>query len=224
MSTQEVLEHLQDDDDDGANDVTSAIIAENETQKILMMQTQEDIPTQPKSFKQALTGEHADAWMEAADAEFEGLEAKGTYELIPETSVPAEATVHASKIVAKVKLKPDGSFDKTKARCVFRGDQTIRGVDFDNTFSPTMRMDTFRILIALCVTMKRDLFGFDVVQAYLNGTLDREMFMRLPQEYVARRPKYAGMVAKLKRTLYGLCQSGRAVALYCRPSRSSQTL
>ena len=65
-------------------------------------------------------------------------------------------------------------------------------------------------MVAISVLLDRPLYGFDFVQAYLNGKLDEAIYIRLPKEYTALNPKYHGKLVRLNRALYGLCQSGRA--------------
>ena len=49
----------------------------------------------------------------------------------------------------KLKRKPDGTVDRHKARLVAKGYAQEKGIDFDETFSPTCRMTTVRSICAL---------------------------------------------------------------------------
>jgi len=56
----------------------------------------------------------------------------------------------------------------------------IPGVDFLQTYAPTIRLETFRFIIVLAARYKLQVHGMDVVAAYLNGKLDEEVYMKQP--------------------------------------------
>jgi len=68
-----------------------------------------------------------------------------------------------------VLLSIDRIGDRYRARIV------AKGQDFTETYSPVMRMQTFRLLIALAQTRKPKISHFDAVSAFLNGKLTEEM-------------------------------------------------
>ena len=85
------------------------------------------------------------------------------------------------------------------------------GVDYNETYSPVMSGITFRYLISLAVQNRLSLQLMDVVTAYLYGSLDSEIYMKVPDGInipnpTANRNMYC---VKLQKSLYGLKQSGR---------------
>jgi hypothetical protein len=54
--------------------------------------------------------------------------------------------------------------------------------------------------------MDLEISQIDIKNAYLNGILEEEIYMKQPQGYI--RPGEEHLVYKLKKTLYGLKQSG----------------
>ena len=87
------------------------------------------------------------------------------------------------------------------------------GIDFEGIYSPVMDGITFRYLISLAVHEKLEIRLNDVVTAYLYGTLDTKIHMKVPEgfnmpEAYKLNPKDMYSI-KLQKSLYGLKQSGR---------------
>ena len=49
----------------------------------------------------------------------------------------------------KVKYYLDCSLDKFKARLVIRGVSQVRGIDFEQTFVPTVKFNSLRLFLAI---------------------------------------------------------------------------
>ena len=80
-------------------------------------------------------------------------------------------------------------------------------MDYDETYSPVVRFSSIRALLAFAVKNDLMVHQMDVVTAFLNGTLEEEIYMEQPEGYV--QPGSEHLVCKLKRSLYGLKQSPR---------------
>ena len=69
------------------------------------------------------------------------------------------------------------------------------------------KFTSIRIVLSLAAKYGLKLHQMDVKTAYLNGELDKDIYMEQPDGYVDEdHPDY---VCKLKRSLYGLKQSPR---------------
>jgi hypothetical protein len=93
---------------------------------------------------------------------------------------------------------------KHKARLVAKGFSQIPGIDFVETFAPVMRLETFRLLMALATRLGLLIHVVDIVGAYLNGTLQETIYMEQPPDYDDR----TGQVSLLMKALYRLKQAG----------------
>ena len=164
---------------------------------------------EPATIKQALNSDRKEEWIAAYNEELDGMEANNTYDLIDEHDIPHGKKAISSKMVHKLKRDEKSRVYRYKARCTARGDQTTEGIDFSETFAPTTKIETLRLIIATVMMLGLQLFGFDVDQAYLNGILEEEIYLRFPPEIASFRPQYRGKIARLKKGIYGLCQSGR---------------
>ena len=70
-----------------------------------------------------------------------------------------------------------------KARLVAQGFSQRPEIDYDETYSPVMDAITFRYLISLAVSKKLEMRLMDVVTAYLYGSLDSDIYMKIPEEF-----------------------------------------
>ncbi|XP_071695739.1 uncharacterized protein [Rutidosis leptorrhynchoides] len=96
-----------------------------------------------------------------------------------------------------------------KARLVAKGYNQRECIDFDETFSPVVKMTTVRCVISLAVTNGWDLYHLDVNNAFLYGDLDEDVYMSLPLGYFSESEK---RVCKLKKSLYEISGSSQKQA------------
>ncbi|CAI7875049.1 unnamed protein product, partial [Closterium sp. NIES-54] len=94
-----------------------------------------DIPT-PRSYAEAIEGPYSSQWQAAMDAEMASWKSTGTYvDAVP----PPGANIVSGMWIFRVK-RPPGSPPVFKARYVARGFSQRQGVDYFQTFSPTLKM------------------------------------------------------------------------------------
>ena len=93
-----------------------------------------------------------------------------------------------------------------KARLVAHGFTQRPGIDFNETYSPVMSGITFRYLISLAVQNHLSMQLMDVVTAYLYGSLDSYIYMKVPDGIsIPDRNANCNMYrVKLQKSLYGL--------------------
>ena len=61
-----------------------------------------------------------------------------------------------------------------------------KGLDYDEIFSPVIRFESVRTLVAVSVPKGFRLHQLDVTTAFLNGHLDEEIYMRQPEGFVVK--------------------------------------
>jgi Reverse transcriptase (RNA-dependent DNA polymerase) len=96
---------------------------------------------------------------------------------------------------------------------VAQGFTQISGVDYEEMYSPIVDAITLRFLISLTITKNLQMRLMHVVTAYLYGSLDNDIYMKVPEglkmpEAFKSKPREMYSI-KLKRSLYRLKQSGR---------------
>ena len=107
-----------------------------------------------------------------------------------------------------MKLNPDGSVSKHKARLVVRGFMQRAGLDYSEVFAPVARIETVRLLVAIAVWKHWEIWQLDVKSAFLNGPLEEEVYITQPPGFVVKGSE--DKVLRLKKALYGLKQAPRA--------------
>lgn len=102
----------------------------------------------------------------------------------------------------KVKRNEDGSINRFKARLVAQGYSQVKGVDYEKVFSSVARYTSVRSLLTLANAHDLEIHQMDVKTAFLNCSLDCEIYMSQPEGFVD--PDRSNHVCKLKKSIYGL--------------------
>ena len=159
----------------------------------------------PRSFSEANSSFEAGKWHNAMNDEITALRDNETYEITP---LPEGKTVVGGRWVYAVKLGPNGE-EKYKARFVAKGYSQIPDIDYHETFSPTARLTSVRMLMQLAVQGDLVVHQMDVKTAYLNAPIDCEIYVEQPEGFEQEGENDEKLVCKLHKSLYGLKQSGR---------------
>ncbi|CAI7754537.1 unnamed protein product, partial [Closterium sp. NIES-53] len=114
-----------------------------------------DIPT-PRSYAEAITGPYSSQWHAAMDAEMASWKSTGNY--VDEVPPPGANIV-------------DGMW-------------IFRGVDYFQTFSPTLKMTTLRVLLNVAVQRDYELHSLDFSTAFMQGSLHKEIWLRRPLGFI----------------------------------------
>ena len=140
-------------------------------------------------------------WEAVIQTELDQLHKMGTWELVdpPEGRVPV-----SNKWVFNRKYDKDGNLQKYKARLVVKGYSQTPGMDYNETFTPVVHLETICTLLALAVTEDWEIEQMDVKGAYLNSTIKEEIYMKQPDGYDDK----TGRLCRLIKSLYGLKQAG----------------
>ncbi|CAI7922010.1 unnamed protein product [Closterium sp. NIES-53] len=161
-----------------------------------------DIPT-PRSYAEVIEGPYSSQWQAAMDAEMASWKSTGTY--VDEVPPPG-ANIVSGMWIFKVK-RPPGSPPVFKARYVARGFSQRQGVDYFQTFSPTPKMTTLRVLLHVAAQRDYELYSLDFSTAFLQGNLHEEIWLRRPPGFTGSFP--SGTQWSLRRPVYGLRQAPR---------------
>ncbi|CAI7872552.1 unnamed protein product [Closterium sp. NIES-53] len=98
------------------------------------------------------------------------------------------------------------------ARYVARGFSQRQGVDYFQTFSPTPKMTTLRVLLHVAAQRDYELHSLDFSTAFLQGSLHEEIWLRRPPGFTGSFPP--GTQWSLRRPVYGLRQTPQSSGPY----------
>ena len=160
----------------------------------------------PNTFQEAMNASEAENWVEAIKEELDAHEQNNTSTLVPREK---DRKPIDSKWVFKVKQNVSGDVYRYKARLCARGFQQKEGLDYTETFSPVVRYDSLRVLLAVVAEKDLELVQFDVRTAFLHGELKEEIYMEVPEGLNIVEGRKHDVVCKLNKSLYGLKQAPR---------------
>lgn len=131
--------------------------------------------------------------------EINALHRNETWHLVPPNK---GVNVIDCKWVYKVKKKADGSIDRYKARLVPKGFKQRYGIDYEDTFSPVVKIATIRLVLSIAISRGWCLRQLDVQNAFLHGILEEQVYMRQPSGF--EDPRKLNYVCRLDKVIYGL--------------------
>lgn len=191
----------------------------------------------PQTWDQAMGSPLAEKWREAVHEHLDGIQSKGANGTFVERLVPVGTRLIPTKWVFSVKTK-ENEVIRFKARVVVQGFRQREGIDFDETFSPTVRSEQVRLLMAtaarecgrlrasgdkdrfdMCaVTLAETAATGDCKDAYNTAALDENerLLIVLPPGYEPRLKASNGyrVAGMLETAMPGIRQGGRKWSMH----------
>jgi len=178
-------------------DIASCKIASEKIPSVVL----DDLPPTPIDDRDALSGPWKEQWEAGMAKERAGIEASGTFG--PKITDHKGSAVK-SKWAFRVSREADGEV-KMRSRIVGKGYSQIPGIDYHETFAPTVAVKTLLMVLHIAASEDMGIRNLDISNAYLESPIDTELFMELPKtEWVGD----SRTVVRLLKSIYGLKQSG----------------
>ena len=202
VPTEEYSVQDQSSDEDRAERFRSVQDIYDDTQEIEEDEACFLTREEPTSFKSAMKEE---LWRRAMEVEREAIEKNSTWELV---KLLEKCKTIEVKWIYKIKRDNYGEIVRYKARLVAKSFSQVRGVDFEEVFSPVARAESIRIIVAMAAQFKWKLHHLDVKLAFLNGYIEEDIYVNQPEGFIKRGKE--NYVLKLRKAMYGLGQAPRA--------------
>jgi hypothetical protein len=164
-----------------------------------------EYPDDPVTFKEAMASEDAPKWLAGCKEELAAFDKHCVFNLVPRSNAHG-CKIMKGKFVFHIKRDAEGMAIRWKVCFVAKGYEAVYGVDYKKTTSPTMQLETFKIIAHLSAVFGWELHQVDIVTAFLRGELaeGEEVYMEQLKGFeVEGKEDYIWM---LRKGLYGLLQ------------------
>ncbi|MBW0536909.1 hypothetical protein O181_076624 [Austropuccinia psidii MF-1] len=155
----------------------------------------------PRTFKMAINSPSKEVWLEAIAKELDSMDALKVWEIV---DLDPSFKLVGTTWVFKIKKDHLGNVTEHKARLCAQGFPQTAGVDFENTYSPTGRLNSLRTLIAFAARNDLLFHQIDIKSAFLNAPLMECVYLSIPQGLNQDQRRFC---LKLKKAIYGLKQA-----------------
>ena len=135
----------------------------------------------PQTMEEVLADDCSDEWNQAADAEYASIMQNETWDIV---ELPSGIQAIGSKWVFKVKCGSNGKVEQFKARLVAKGYTKKHLLSYDETFSPVVKFQLITVLLELALQNDLLLHQNNVVTAFLNVTLEEDIYNQQPDGYL----------------------------------------
>jgi hypothetical protein len=155
------------------------------------------------NYREAMEGEHAEEFKAAMKKEITALEKHGTWTGVLKSDIPEHGEIIPLTWAFRIKRKPNGEFDKFKARLVVRGDLQN---DERETYAPVVKWATIRTVLAFALQMKLKTRQIDFDNAFVQAELKEEesIYVTLPVGVHHAIHRSKDVALKLLKSLYGM--------------------
>ncbi|MBW0549853.1 hypothetical protein O181_089568 [Austropuccinia psidii MF-1] len=155
----------------------------------------------PASYSKAISGNKSSLWIEAISKELDSMKRLEVWDVIP---LKEDFKLVGTTWVFKLKHNSMNEITEYKARLCAQGFSQTFGKDYSKTFAPTGRLHSLRALIAFSVREGLDFQQLYIRSAFWNASLDKDVYLSIPQGLPVCRKSYC---LKLKKAIDGLRQA-----------------
>ena len=158
------------------------------------------------TFKEMIKQEDAADFIQAMIKEADDHETRNHWTVVPRSAKPPEVRTIMAIWSFKRKRFPDGRLNKHKARLCAHGGQQQWGVNYWETYAPTVNWISVRFLLVIAEILNLDTKAIDFVLAFPQADLEVPVYMELPagMELAGHGNESSRFILRLNYSLYGL--------------------
>ena len=127
----------------------------------------------PNLYNEPLNSEKSREWINATKEEIQSLKKNETWELVDPLKIKTPSKISG---YLKIKYDKNGKPTRYKAKLVSKRYSEIRGINYDETFSPVARHNSIRTILAIANELEFGIHQMDVKIVFLNGNIDADVF------------------------------------------------
>lgn len=135
------------------------------------------------------------------EEEYRSLMINKTWSLVP---LLTRRSAIGCRWTFKLKRGPNGSIQRHKARFLAKGYSQRPGVDYMETYSLVVKLDSFRCILSIASHRDLDMIQLDVQTAFLHREVTEELYVNQPEGFITDGNE--SLVCCLHKGLYGLKQ------------------
>jgi hypothetical protein len=107
-------------------------------------------------------------WESSMQEEYNSLLENPTWDLVP---LPSGRRLVRCRWVYRTKSTADGHVSIYKARLVAKGFQQVHDIDYDEIFSPVVKMDSIRLALSIAATKGWEVHQIDMKNVFVHGDI-----------------------------------------------------
>jgi hypothetical protein len=161
-------------------------------------------------------------WLDAIEKEHKQLDDRGVFEYMTMSEAWKRGFITDKKkpipmrLLLSTKVKPDGSYDRVKARSVLSGDRMVKGLHYSVVFTASPTLTAGRILQGLTVKENLARFAGDVKQAFTiaESQPQEQIAVRMAEGMKRYDANGVELIAVLRRNIYGSPLASRNWAIH----------
>ena len=155
------------------------------------------------TYNQAMKRSDAAKWTAATQKELDSIIEKEVGTEVPLSSLPSGTKPLTCRLLFKIKYNDKNEPIQWKTRLVVQGFKQTYGLDYTETFAPTAKAKSIKLMLSTAAIKKQKIKQCDINVAFLNAKLTDIVYIILPNGC----GELSGKIWKLNKALYGLKQA-----------------
>jgi hypothetical protein len=121
------------------------------------------------------------SWRSGVEEKYDALITNNTWDHVPHR---VGSNIVTEKLIFKHKFKFDGTLERYKTRWVLHSFTQRPSIDYDETFSPGVKLATVCMVLSMVVSRSWPVHQLDVKNIFLHSTLSETVYCSQPMGFV----------------------------------------